>query len=112
MIDEARLEELRRDFEARRRELETLIQNQPGVKMPDDLDNADAATLAQSQTTLDSSTAVRAQLENELFKVEAALQRVGAGAYGKCENCGKEISERRLRAEPFATLCEDCMGKG
>ena len=43
-----------------------------------------------------------------LSEIEAALQRIEAGTYGICTNCGKQIPEERLEALPWATLCIDC----
>jgi RNA polymerase-binding transcription factor len=40
--------------------------------------------------------------------IEAALERMAAGDYGLCENCGDEIGIGRLRALPMAELCIDC----
>lgn len=40
--------------------------------------------------------------------IEAALERMAAGDYGLCENCGDEIGIGRLRALPMAQLCIDC----
>ena len=49
------------------------------------------------------------QLKAEtLDKIEDALRRIEAGGYGDCASCGGEISERRLRALPFARRCKDC----
>jgi len=47
--------------------------------------------------------------ETELLKeLDTALERVRAGAYGKCEGCGADISPARLQALPFATCCVKC----
>jgi DnaK suppressor protein len=43
-----------------------------------------------------------------LHKIEEALRRVEEGTFGYCFECGEEISERRLRALPFAVRCKDC----
>jgi RNA polymerase-binding protein DksA len=43
----------------------------------------------------------------QLRQVDAALERIGAGEYGRCEACGKEIPEERLEAVPWTTLCID-----
>ncbi|OQA43286.1 MAG: General stress protein 16O [Chloroflexi bacterium ADurb.Bin325] len=40
--------------------------------------------------------------------VEAALQRMARGTYGKCDRCGKDIDFARLKAVPEATLCLYC----
>lgn len=43
-----------------------------------------------------------------LLKVEKALQRIGDGSYGTCVNCGRRISQQRLQAIPYTTLCVVC----
>jgi RNA polymerase-binding transcription factor len=49
------------------------------------------------------------QMKTEtLHKIEEALARLDEGTYGYCFECGDEISERRLRALPFAVRCKDC----
>ncbi|MCD4812631.1 TraR/DksA family transcriptional regulator [bacterium] len=43
-----------------------------------------------------------------LQEVEEALERLEAGKYGKCEDCGSVITPQRLEALPFAKLCIEC----
>ena len=43
--------------------------------------------------------------------IETALQRLEAGEYGLCSDCGSPISSERLRALPFADLCRGCQEK-
>lgn len=45
---------------------------------------------------------------NQLLAVDAALERIEEGSYGKCINCGKDIGEKRLEAVPWARYCIDC----
>ena len=33
------------------------------------------------------------------------------GTYGRCADCGAEITEKRLRAVPFARRCVTCQEK-
>lgn len=50
-------------------------------------------------------------LENEEFiagEVVAALRRLEAGTYGRCEACQKEIAAERLEAVPYARQCVSC----
>ena len=49
--------------------------------------------------------------ERLLAEIDAALQRIEDGTYGKCVNCGASIPEERLEAMPWATLCIDCKRK-
>ncbi|MEO8422317.1 MAG: TraR/DksA C4-type zinc finger protein [Actinomycetota bacterium] len=43
-----------------------------------------------------------------LADVERALEKVADGSYGICDDRGEEISEERLEAIPWATLCISC----
>lgn len=44
----------------------------------------------------------------ELKKIAAALRRIDDGSFGECFECGKEIGEGRLSANPTVTLCIRC----
>jgi DnaK suppressor protein len=41
-------------------------------------------------------------------EVYQALGKIAEGTFGICEDCGERISQRRLRANPSATLCLEC----
>jgi DnaK suppressor protein len=43
-----------------------------------------------------------------LTHIDAALRRLRADTYGRCDHCGSEIAEARLLALPFALRCRDC----
>lgn len=50
-------------------------------------------------------------LENDeqlLKEVDDALARIERGSFGRCENCGREISQERLQALPYARYCIRC----
>jgi RNA polymerase-binding protein DksA len=42
-----------------------------------------------------------------LDEIAAALVRIEEGSFGLCSVCGRPISEERLEAVPYATLCID-----
>ena len=42
-----------------------------------------------------------------LAQIDRAIAKLDDGTYGRCERCGKEIPEERLRARPWAVLCID-----
>jgi RNA polymerase-binding protein DksA len=46
--------------------------------------------------------------EHVLAAIDAALERIEDGTFGKCVTCGREIAEDRLAAIPWATQCIDC----
>jgi RNA polymerase-binding transcription factor DksA len=45
---------------------------------------------------------------NLLAEVRAALGRIEAGTFGRCEGCGKAITRTRLKAVPYARACVRC----
>ncbi len=44
----------------------------------------------------------------EKAMIVAALERIVAGAYGTCAQCGEEISEARLDVLPYTPVCAKC----
>jgi RNA polymerase-binding transcription factor DksA len=46
--------------------------------------------------------------EHVLNETRAALARIDAGTYGKCERCGHAIARVRLDALPYARHCVRC----
>jgi RNA polymerase-binding transcription factor DksA len=45
------------------------------------------------------------QVEAELREVDAALERLEAGTYGRCQACGQPIEPARLEERPFTRFC-------
>ena len=60
-----------------------------------------------SQVTVERGEAGRlaTELQETLDEVEAAIERLEAGNYGRCEVCGKPISPARLEAMPATRFC-------
>ena len=46
-----------------------------------------------------------------IAKIKNALDRLDNGTFGICEECGEDISDRRLKARPVTTLCINCKKK-
>ncbi|MGW0039712.1 TraR/DksA family transcriptional regulator [Gordonia sp. NPDC003376] len=71
----------------------------------DDEHDPEGATLAVERGHL------IAQIERSrvrLEEIDAALDRVGEGSYGRCETCGSPIDPERLEVLPAARQCVDC----
>jgi hypothetical protein len=49
---------------------------------------------------------------HRLEEVEAALRRLERGSYGRCEQCGVELEDARLEADPLARHCGEHDGRG
>ncbi len=64
------------------------------------------------QAAADSDRAIAVQIKNRdrdtLVQINQALRRMDEGAFGSCERCSDAISDARIKAFPFTTLCIDC----
>jgi len=66
-----------------------------------------ASDNAEEDTSLDLLSS-----EGKLLKqIQEALNRIEKKTYGKCVNCSKDISIKRLKAVPYAELCRKCKEK-
>ncbi|MFI8087556.1 TraR/DksA family transcriptional regulator [Streptomyces sp. NPDC086080] len=71
-------------------------------------DDADTGT---KNITREHELSLAANAREMLSQFERALQRLDAGTYGLCENCGNAIGKARMQAFPRATLCVECKQK-
>nr|WP_324606388.1 TraR/DksA family transcriptional regulator [Streptomyces cellulosae] len=71
-------------------------------------DQADTGT---KNITREHEMALAANAREMLIQTERALDRLDAGTYGLCENCGNPIGKARMQAFPRATLCVECKQK-
>ena len=44
----------------------------------------------------------------ELRAIAAALKRIEAGDYGRCQRCGNDIGEARLDVLAYTPFCKEC----
>lgn len=69
------------------------------------LDNGDWSVVDLSE---DISLRKLSTHRETLVKIDEALRKIDEGTYGKCEDCGEDISVERLKVLPFAIYCVDC----
>jgi DnaK suppressor protein len=50
-------------------------------------------------------------MRSNLDQVDEALTRIADRTFGKCLNCGQDISIKRLELLPFARFCVPCQEK-
>jgi DnaK suppressor protein len=63
---------------------------------------------AQIRTERQTEFAMNEHETAELGDIEAAMERMDAGTYGQCTDCGVSIPPARLNAYPTAKRCIDC----
>lgn len=71
-------------------------------ELPDETDQASSEYLQSMALRL------RDREKTYLNKIENALKKIESGDFGICEECGEEISLRRLEARPVTNLCIRC----
>ena len=103
---ETQLRETRSEWSRRLEAIQTDRRRGRGALEPD---FAEQAVQRENDETLD---ALDARGRQELEAIDAALQRIAAGSFGVCVQCGEEIAEARLRAQPTAASCVPCAGAG
>jgi DnaK suppressor protein len=78
-----------------------------GNQQPDDgiQDLADKAASAYSK---ELNFSLSDGDRNSLKLIDEAFNRMKAGSFGACTNCGNTIGEKRLLAIPWSPYCIDC----
>jgi DnaK suppressor protein len=92
---------LRNDVDSRMRDRRAR-RTQEGT---DDLEHSEA------DIQNDLSLAVLQMQAETLVRIDAALDRLNTGRYGRCVECEDDIAIQRLQALPFAVRCQACEGK-
>jgi RNA polymerase-binding transcription factor DksA len=68
----------------------------------DDEHDPEGATIAFERAQV---AALLDAARRRLAELDAALERVEAGTFGRCEVCGQPIPAERLEVRPFARTC-------
>jgi DnaK suppressor protein len=104
-----RSSDLRQMLTERQRELQDKVQNRiRGGRIDQSHDVGDQVDTSDAHIQDEIEFALLQMRAETLTGISEALVRLGAGGYGTCLSCDGEISERRLRALPFAVRCEVC----
>ena len=97
LLDEKRMEIIRKAQQTLYEEM-TLDAND----LPDEMD------LASSEYLQSFTFRLRGREKVFLDKIQKALEKLEAGTFGVCDDCGERISAKRLEARPETTLCIRC----
>jgi len=112
-VTDARYSDLKRMLEERRKEILSEVQGRIRDQREADAwgkvnEVLDAGESSEADIQEDIEFALIQMKAETLTKVNDALHRLEVGNYGYCADCGGEISDKRLRALPFAVRCKDC----
>ncbi len=99
-------EELRQRLEQKKAELRARLERiTANLRRGFEADSKEMAKQLEDSEVVD---ALGNEAREEIAKITAALQRMDAGDYGLCVECGDEIAVGRLEAYPYANECIDC----
>ena len=99
-----------------RRELVSQLRTQRGGadnRVDAALQNREQASddWAAAETEMELGFALEAHELEEIAAIDAAIARIKQGQYGECQDCGADIGEARLNANPVALRCIQCQSK-
>lgn len=111
-MDQTTIDRLRSQLDDERNNIVTQLVDMgvdPKTGSPDDM-QFEQGFADSGQATADKARllSIAEGLVDMLRDVDAALERMRNGTYGKCESCGAEIPADRLDARPVASLCMEC----
>jgi DnaK suppressor protein len=71
----------------------------------------DAVDKAETSYTKEFLLSLSDADREQLVQIDEALRRLEHDEFGLCQQCGKEISRKRLEAIPWAQYCISCQEK-
>ena len=109
-LDLSQIDSMRVLLEQHREELQAQLNLGNDAIRPVALDQQSIGRVSRIDAIQQQQMALasREQAEQQLKRVELALQRIEAGEYGFCQSCHEPILFARLQAQPFASLCIGC----
>lgn len=103
------IQDVRRSLTQRREELRTRVNCiDSDLRRESDPLAADFADQAVQRANDPVLGVIGLTAEDELHRIEAALQRIDAARYDVCAICGGRIAMERLEAVPYTDLCAPC----
>jgi DnaK suppressor protein len=73
--------------------------------------SADYLDWASIESDRSTNLRIRDRESMLIKKIRKSLEDIDNGEYGICEDCGKEIAVKRLKARPIARRCIECKTK-
>jgi DnaK suppressor protein len=106
---ESERENYLRQAESLQAEADSLTEDREPGDVQFDEESGEGDTLAVER---ERDLALSAQARAAIEQIDTAIEKIHAGTYGQCENCGTNIPKERLKALPYAALCVKCKSGG
>lgn len=109
MIKEKDLQSLKEQLEKEAGELDVEVsRHSKAPDFGDDVEGEDMSEEADEAEETGNDLGITTSLKERIGEIEHALDKMNRNEYGKCENCGKEISLELLKVDPESRFCKEC----
>lgn len=104
------LQDIRRRLLEERAELLASSEKSRDDRQPVTLDQQSVGRLSRMDALQGQAMAkaTEERRQSRLRRIDAALERLDAGEFGECLNCGEPIARKRLEFDPTVPTCLDC----
>mgnify|MGYP002819564115 CR=1 FL=1 len=108
-MDPERIAHFRNRLKKLRAEIQEHLQTSKDSSAAVELDTS-IGRLSRMDAMQDQQMALelRRRRENQLLRIQSALERMSLGTYGTCISCKEPIPEPRLELSPDAATCVEC----
>ena len=110
MLDADTCRQFEKLLQSRLREIHRTLSGATQATPLVELETVDTGTVTLEESFRQQALAngLREFLDIDRRKVEAALDRIGVGTYGRCCACDISVTLDRLRSDPATPFCAEC----
>lgn len=110
VIKKSQLGKYRHQLQKAREQIVTIIQRVASDGRDEKLwgETNDSGDLALGSYTKEFLYKLSDVERSQFVEIDAALQRIDEGSYGKCVDCGTPLPDKRLAVVPWASRCTPC----
>ncbi len=107
-IRKEKLEKFQKELMAKRETMAEGLRLATAELINDESVYTDSVDQAAAEIDKSFNLQMKNRERDVLWQIDEALKRIEDGSYGTCDRCSEAISEGRIEAFPFTTLCIDC----
>ncbi len=107
-LGKEKIETYRKTLTLRRETLAEDLRQATAQLINDESSYTDSVDQAAADTDKSFTLQMKNRDRDILWQIDEAIKRLDGGSFGECERCDEPISEGRIEAFPFTTLCIDC----
>lgn len=108
MLSKNQINKIKKTLTQRLDEINSNIRNADFKVLDISHRSADQCDRASLESAGQLNIRIKERESRLILKIELALEKIENGTFGICEDCGEDISVKRLIARPVTTLCIQC----